>query len=77
MFEAYLQIFSVRGSKFRHFFKLFFQKVFENLHTAIAILVLTEQFSGKFCLNFSVLILSASPNNFFLHIFDYVCLGVA
>ena len=31
------------------------------LHAVIAILVLFEHFSGKFCLNFLTLILSASP----------------
>ena len=36
------------------------QKVFENLHTVMGILVL--QFSDKFCLYFWLLILSASPN---------------
>ena len=30
------------------------QKIFENLLTAVAILVLFEQFSGNFCLNFFV-----------------------
>ena len=34
----------------------------ENLHTVEAILVLFEQFSGKFCLIFLALILSVSPN---------------
>ena len=28
------------------------RKIFENLHTVVAILVLFEQFLGKFCLNF-------------------------
>ena len=51
------------------------QKVFENLRTAMAILVLFEQFSGKFCFQFWPLILSVSPNNdaFFSHSFDYAC----
>ena len=35
---------------------------FENLHTVMAILMLFEQFSGKFCSYFWPLILSASPN---------------
>ena len=35
---------------------------FENLHAVMAVLVLFEQFSGKFCLNFLTLILSASPS---------------
>ena len=38
------------------------QKSFENLHTVMAVLVLFEQFSGKFCLYFWFPILSASPN---------------
>ena len=28
------------------------RKIFENLHTVVAILALFEQFLGKFCLNF-------------------------
>ena len=28
------------------------RRFFENLHTVVAILVLFEQFSGKFCLHF-------------------------
>ena len=38
------------------------RKNFENLHTVMAILVLFELFSGKYCLYFWPLILSASPN---------------
>ena len=38
------------------------QKIFENVHDLMAILVLFEQFSAKFCFNFLTLILSASPN---------------
>ena len=38
------------------------RKNFENLHTAVAILALFEQFLGKFCLNFLPLNLSVSPN---------------
>ena len=38
------------------------RKVFENLHTVAAILVVFEQFLGKFCLNFLPLNLSVSPN---------------
>ena len=38
------------------------RKFFENLHTVMAIFVLFEQFSGKFCLCFWPLILSAPPN---------------
>ena len=34
----------------------------QNLHVVMAILVLFELFSGKFCLKFLTLILSASPN---------------
>ena len=38
------------------------RKIFENLHTVVAILVLFEQFVGKFCLNFLPLNMSVSPN---------------
>ena len=38
------------------------RKVFENLHTGVAILALFEQFLGKFCLNFLPLSLSVSQN---------------
>ena len=38
------------------------RKIFENLHAVMAIFVLFEHFSGKFCLNFLTLILSASSN---------------
>ena len=38
------------------------RKIFENLHTVVAILVLFEQFLGKFCLNFLPLNLSVAPN---------------
>ena len=38
------------------------QKIFTILHTVAAILVLFEQFSHKFCLNFLPLYLSVSPN---------------
>ena len=37
-------------------------KIFENVQALMAILVLFEQFSTKFCSNFLTLILSASPN---------------
>ena len=37
-------------------------KIFELLHTVVAILVLCEQVLGKFCLNFLPLILSVAPN---------------
>ena len=39
------------------------RKIFENLCTAMAILVLFEQFSEKFCFHFWPLSLSVSPNN--------------
>ena len=38
------------------------RKMFENLHAVMAILVLIEKLSGKFCLNILTLILTASPN---------------
>ena len=38
------------------------RKIFENLHTVVAILVLFELVFGKFCLNFLPLNLSVSPN---------------
>ena len=38
------------------------RKIFENLHTVVAILALFDQFLGKFCLNFLSLNLSVSPN---------------
>ena len=41
---------------------MLFRKIFENFHTVGAILVLLEQFLGKFCLIFLPLNLSASPN---------------
>ena len=49
------------------------QKFLENLHTAMAILVLFGQISGKFCLNFLPLILSASPNAHLFAYFNYAC----
>ena len=51
------------------------RNIFENLHTVMAILVLFEQFFGKFCLYFWPVILSASPNKdaFCSHSFDYAC----
>ena len=39
-----------------------FPEIFENVHDLMAILVLLEKFSAKFCLYFLTLILSASPN---------------
>ena len=38
------------------------RKMFENLYTVMAILVLFEQFLDKLCLSFWPLILSAFPN---------------
>ena len=38
------------------------RKIFKNLHTVVAILVLFEQFLRKFCLNFLPLNLSVSQN---------------
>ena len=38
------------------------RKIFQNLHAVTPILVLFNQFSGKFCLNSLTLILSALPN---------------
>ena len=38
------------------------QKMFKNLRTVVAVLALFEQFSGKICLYFWPLTLSASPN---------------
>ena len=65
------------------------RQIFENLHTVMAVLVLFEQFSGKFCLYFLPLTLNVSPNmlhfvrtvsilfaqfRFCSHSFDYACL---
>ena len=47
---------------------MLFRKIFKNLHTMMAILVLFEQFSGKVCSYFWPLILSASPN-----VMHFVC----
>ena len=38
------------------------RKIFENLHTVMAILMLCEDFSGKVCLYFWPLSFSVSPN---------------
>ena len=47
------------------------RKIFENLHTVVAILALFEQFLGKFCLNILPLNLSVSPNTMhFVHTFS-------
>ena len=53
---------------------MFPRNVFENLHAEIANLVLFEKISGKFCLNFLTLVLSASPHKMhFLPIFSILC----
>ena len=44
------------------------RKIFENLHAVMAILVLFEKLSGKLCLKFLTLTLSASPN--MIHFFS-------
>ena len=50
------------------------RKVFENLHTVVAILALFEQFLGKFCVNFLSLNLSVSPNMMhFVRTFSIMC----
>ena len=50
------------------------QKMFKNLHTTVAILVLFEQFLGKFCLNFLSLNPSVSPNMMhFVRTFSIMC----
>ena len=41
---------------------MFPRDIFENLRAVMAILEHFEYFSGKLCLNFWTLILSASPN---------------
>ena len=41
---------------------MFLRKIFENLHPVVAIVVLFEQFLGKFCVNFLPLNLNVSPN---------------
>ena len=38
------------------------RKIFETLHTVVAVLALFEEFSVKFCLKFLPLNLSVSPN---------------
>ena len=54
------------------------RKIFENLHTVVAILALFEQFLGKLCLNFLLLNLSVSLNIMdFVHTFSIMhALGV-
>ena len=48
--------------------------IFKNLRAVMAILVLFEQFLGKFCLNFLTLILRASPNmKHFVRTFSIMC----
>ena len=50
------------------------RKIFENLHAIMAILVLFEQLSRKFCLIFLSLILNASPNMMhFVRTFSITC----
>ena len=47
------------------------RKIYINLHTVAAILVLFEQVLGKFCLNFLPLILSVAPSMMhFVHTFS-------
>ena len=49
------------------------KKIKKNLHAVMAVLMLFEYFSGKFCLNFMTLIVSASPNMIhFVRIFSIV-----
>ena len=49
------------------------QKIFENLHTVVAIVALFEQFSDKFCLNFLPLNLGVSSSMMhFVRIFSIV-----
>ena len=52
------------------------REIFEISHVVVAILVLFQHFSGKLCLNFFTLNLSASPNMvaFCSHIFNCACL---
>ena len=46
-------------------------KIFENVHTAVAIVALFERFGGKFCLNRLPLNLSVLPNMMhFVHTFS-------
>ena len=50
------------------------RKIFENLHTVVAILVLLEQFLGKFSLNFLPVNLSVTPNMMhFVRTFSIIC----
>ena len=46
------------------------RKIFENLHTVVAILALFEHFLGKFCLNFLLLNLSVLPHMMHFHTFS-------
>ena len=50
------------------------QENFEILHAVIAILVLSGHFSGKFCLNFVILIMSRPTPNMmhFVRTFSYM-----
>ena len=56
---------------------MLFPKIFENLQIVLAILVLFEQFLGKFCSIFLPLNLSISLkyDAFYSYIFDYACVG--
>ena len=52
------------------------KKNFEKLHAVMAILMLFEKFSNKFCINFLTLILKSFTKYyaFCAQIFDYACL---
>ena len=50
------------------------RKILKNLHAVMAILLLFEKFSGKFCLNFYPNSECFAKYAFSLHIFDYACL---
>ena len=50
------------------------RKIFENLYTVIAILVLSEKVLGKFCLNLLPVNLSVSPSMMhFVRPFSIMC----
>ena len=53
------------------------QKIFKILHALVAILILFEQFFGKFSLNFLLLKSECFTkyDAFCSYIFDHVCLG--
>ena len=71
-FEIFLSVYFFSGriilkhiekkKSFRGFEGMLPRKIFEILHTVVAILVLFKQFSGKFCLIFLPRVLSVSPN---------------